>query len=1092
MNSSLPPSQNEQTVGDEASVFPVSFAQRGLLFLDKLMPGSAVYNISGAIRIHGPLNVTALEQGMQGVVQRHESLRTRFTTIEGEPMQVIEDQVSLRIVLEDISALPEQERSSQAQKLVQEEAQKSFDLQCVPLMRAKLLRLGEQEHILALTLHHIIADGWSLGIVVREMSVRYTSFDAGIPFRLEELPIQYADYSMWQREWLASGVMQRQLEYWKKQLDGITPLELPTDHPRPSLQSYRGKTICFQVPPVLTQKLRELSQQENASLYMTLLAAFQVLLYRYSGQRDITAGSPIAGRTKRETEEVVGLFINTVVLRADLSGNPAFDELLKRVRNVALDAYAHQDVPFEKLVETLVSERDLSRAPLFQVLLTLQSSPQSEARLGTAKIENYEVNTGTAKFEITLVMTKSVHEINCSWNYATDLFDQSMMEQMIASFQTLLASIAANPKQSIAHLRLFTRDQEEQILEWNCIRPHPVDDTVHERFALQAARTPQNIAVSFEGNSLTYQDLNARANRLAHYLIKLGIKTEIRVGICVERGLETVVGLLGIIKAGGTYLPLDPNYPAERLGFMLEDSRAPVLLAEGKLKARLPAGESTVVLIDEHWPLIQQESSENPDVRVHPDNACHVIYTSGSTGRPKGVLTTHANVLRLMSQTCPWFNFNEKDVWTFFHSYAFDFSVWEIWGALLHGGRLVVVPHGVSRSPAEFLELLAHEHVTVLNQTPSSFNQLMQARRVASRKPGLALRVVVFGGEALEFQSLRNWLDHEPELRFVNMYGPTETTVHATYHQVTTDEIRDRAVRSKIGNAIPDLSVHVLDDEMQLVPNGVKGEICIGGHGLARGYLDRPDLTAERFLPDPYSTVSGARLYRTGDQGSRRRDGCVEYFGRLDFQVKIRGFRIELGEIESLLSGYTGVRQSVVIAREDVPGDKKLVAYLVVGEEVSAGMLRDYLKKWLPDYMLPSAFVMLEAMPLTPNGKIDRRALPTPAGFGHLDEANYVAPRNPVEERLTGIWSEMLGVPRVGVEDNFFSLGGHSLLATQIVYRMSEIFHIDLPLRSLFESPTIANTAKLIEKLQQENRGANSSGLPIVRRERKRIEVPSE
>ena len=1075
------PGQTEQTAITEAFMFAASFAQQRLWFIEQLMPGSVVYNIPGAIRILGPLNVTALEKSMQEVVRRHESLRTRFTTIKGDLVQVIEDHAEVPMILEDLDGLVEHERPSQAQRLALEEVRKPFDLKCVPLMRARLFRLGTQEHILVLTLHHIIADGWSLGILVREISSLYASIDGGTPSRLADSPIQYADYSVWQRERLAGGVLEQQMEYWKKQLAGVTPLELPTDHPRPSIQSYRGKTIYFQFPSMLTQKLREFSQRESVSLYMILLAVFQVLLFRYSGQRDIAVGSPIAGRTTPETEEVVGLFINTLVLRADLSGNPAFDEFLKRVRNVALDAYAHQEAPFEKLVEMLAPDRNLSRTPLFQVMLTLQSAAQSEVRLGAAKVETYLVDTATAKFEITLLMTENGREIDCSWDYALDLFDASTMEQMITSYQTLLTAIASNPKQSIAQLPLLSRAQKEQILAWNRIQPQPVDHTVDQLFALQAAKTPQNIAVTFEKNSLTYHDLNTRANRLAHYLIKLGVETEVRVGICIERSLETLVGLLGIIKAGGTYLPLDPNYPPERLGFMLEDSHAAVLLTEGKLKSRLPGRNRTLVLIDEDWPLIQQESSENPKVEIDPDNACHVIYTSGSTGHPKGVLTTHANVIRLVSQTWPWFNFNEKDVWTFFHSYAFDFSVWEIWGALLFGGRLVVVPHLVSRSPAEFLELLAREQVTVLNQTPSSFKQLMQARQAEGERPELSLRAMIFGGEALDFQSLQSWLDYEPAVRFVNMYGPTETTVHSTYHEITEDEIRDHQTRSKIGRPIPDLIVHVLDEDMQLVPNGVKGEIYIGGHGLARGYLDQPALTAERFLSDPYSTVPGARLYRTGDQGSRRKDGCVEYFGRLDFQVKIRGFRIELGEIESLLSVCPGVRESVVIVREDVPGDRKLVAYQVAEEGLTVDKLHDYLKERLPEYMMPSAFVLLEAMPLTPNRKIDRRALPAPSASRGLDDASYVAPRTPIEERLAVIWSEMLGVTRVGVEDNFFELGGHSILATRMAYRSREIFHVDLSLRSLFQFPTIANTARLIEKLQQESSNSSSSEPAIVR-----------
>lgn len=1091
MDSTFPDTQTEQAVGSEAVVFPASFAQQRLWFMDQLLPGSPVYNIFGVFRVYGSLNATALERSIQEVVDRHESLRTRFTTIEGEPVQVIEDQVTVKVVTEDLSPLSEEQRSVQMEISVREEIQKPFDLKRGPLLRARLLRMKAQEHVLALTMHHIIADGWSVGIIVQEISILYANFDAGLSSRLEELPIQYADYAVWQKEWLASGVLEQQLEYWKKQLGGVPSLELPCDHPRPSMQSYRGKTLYSRLPAALMQKLRELSRREGASLYMTMLAAFQVLLRRYSGQQDITVGSPIAGRLKREMEGVVGLFINTLALRADLSGKPSFIEFLKRVRNVALEAYEHQDVPFEKLVEALDSERDFSRTPLFQVWLSLQRAPQSEARLGTAQLENYIIDTDTSKFEITLVMDESPDEINCKWDYSTDLFDQSTIERMIAHYQTLLTSIADNPKQPITRLKMLTSAEEGQILEWTRIQPMEAEHTVHELFARQAARTPKNIAVTFEGSSLTYEELNTRANRLAHYLMKLGIGPEVRAGICVDRSLDAVVGILGILKAGGTYLPLDPNYPPERLSFMLEDSRAPVLLTQAKLKAGLPAKGSTLVLMDEDWPLILKESDADPKVKTCPGNACHVIYTSGSTGRPKGVLATHANVARLMSQTWPWFSFSEKDVWTFFHSYAFDFSVWEIWGALLYGGRVVVVPHLVSRSPEEFLELLVRERVTVLSQTPSGFKQLIQVREAGGERPALSLRVVVFGGEALEFQSLRSWLDREPEVRFVNMYGPAETTVHATYHQVTAGEIRDRETRSRIGRAIPDLSLHVLDEEMQLVPNGVHGEIHIGGHGLARGYLDRPDLTAERFLPDPYSSTPGARLYRTGDQGSRRQDGCLEYFGRLDLQVKIRGFRIELGEIESLLAEYPGVRQAVVIVREDVPGDRKLVAYFVAAEDVTASLLRDRLQERVPDYMVPSAFVMLEAMPLTPNQKIDRRALPAPSASRSEDE-NYVAPRNPIEEALAVIWSEKLGLARVGVEDNFFSLGGHSLLATQIMMRTRETFHVDVPLRTLFESPTIAHTAGVIEKMQRESSGDIPAGPTIVKRERRRTEVRSE
>ncbi len=1089
MNLPIPDARDEQATTSEASVFPASFAQQRLWFIDQLTPGATVYNIPGAVRIRGPLNQNALEKSLQEVVNRHESLRTRFVTMNNEPAQVIEEHVEIRLSSQDLSYLPKEKREIEVQKAARSEAQKPFDLHRAPLLRGTLVKMDDQEHILVLTMHHIIADGWSLGVILRELSLLYDGFDSGQPISLPELPIQYADYSMWQRERFAGPVLEQQLEYWKKQLAGIVPLELPADHPRPAMQSHRGTAIDFKLPSALTRDLRELSQCQGVTLYMTLLAAYQVLLYRYSGQQDIAVGSPIAGRTRREAEALVGLFINTVVLRADLSAKPEFLQLLQRVKSIALEAYAHQEAPFEKLVETLAPERDLSRSPLFQVWFVLQTAPQSQLRLGPAKLDPFSVDTGTAKFDITLVMQESGNEIEGNWEYSTDLFEAATMQRMIGHFQVLLASIASAPKQSIALLPLMTPAEQQQILQWTLPEPHSVEHCVQQLFTQQALRTPKAIAATCEGLDLSYAELNSRANHLAHYLIKLGIKPETRVGICVDRSLEMLVGLVGILKAGGTYLPLDPNYPPERLGFLLEDSHAPVVLTQAKLKANLPPSLGKIVQLDADWPAISLESGSDPEVKTLPDNACHVIYTSGSTGRPKGVLTTHANVVRLMDETRRWFSFGERDVWTFFHSYAFDFSVWEIWGALLHGGRLVVIPHLVSRSPEEYLQLLAREQVTVLNQTPSGFKQLMRAQEARKEALPLSLRVVVLAGEALEFQTLRSWLDYYPQSRIVNMYGPTEATVHSTYHPVSTKEIQDRETRSRIGGAIPDLSVHVLDEEMQLIPIGVRGEIYIGGPGLARGYLDRPELTAERFLPDPFAVTPGGRLYRTGDQGSRRTDGALEYFGRLDLQVKIRGYRIELGEIESALREHLGVKESVVIAREDIPGDKRLVAYLVAGAEVTVGELREALSARLPEYMVPSAFVMLERMPLNPNGKIDRRALPAPAQRGV--ESNYVAPENPTEELMAQIWAEVLRLERVGMEDNFFELGGHSLLATQIVLRVRETFHLDLPLVKLFESPTVRSAARAIEELR--NGGSETAKEQGIRKlERKRKTVPAQ
>ncbi|HEY0079187.1 MAG TPA: amino acid adenylation domain-containing protein [Pyrinomonadaceae bacterium] len=1064
---------------------PVSFAQQRLWFLDQLEPGSSFYNIPTAVRLRGSLDTDLLERSLNEIVRRHESLRTTFRSVDGKPVQVIAPALKVEMPVVDLSRSPE--RESEAQRLAREETARPFDLEHGPLVRMSLLRLGEDDHVAMLTMHHIISDGWSMDVLVRELTTLYAAYSQGAPSPLPELPIQYADFARWQREQMTDAMLASQLSYWKRQLEGApTILQLPTDYPPPLVRTNRGAQHGFTFPRPLAEKLRALSQQENVTLYMTILAAFYTLLYRYTNQDDILLGTPVAGRTRTETESLIGFFVNTLVLRAELAGNPSFRELLKRVRETTLDAQTHQDVPFEMLVEELQPERSLSHTPIFQVMFALVKSSNASAQLPGLTINSFSLEGNTSKFDLMLTIEESPHELSGLFEYSTDLFRAETVERMAGHFQTLLASIVEQPEKGIDELRLLDEAERREILaSLNVHAPsHAGGQTLQQLFEQQAARTPGAVALSYGDERLTYAELNRRANQLAHYLRRQGVEADTLVGLLMERSTEMLVGLLGILKAGGAYVPLDPAYPQERLTYMLSDSQAPVLLTESHLLTEDLSQETKVVRLDADWEAIASESEENCESRTTPDSLAYVIYTSGSTGRPKGVAVSHANVSRLLSSTQHWFNFNEQDVWTLFHSYAFDFSVWEIWGALAYGGKLVVVPYLVSREPEEFYRLLVAEGVTVLNQTPSAFRQLIRAEESIGEAGGLSLRYVIFGGEALELQSLKPWFERHGEVRpqLVNMYGITETTVHVTYRPISVADL-SHAGRSPIGCPIPDLQVYVLDRRQELVPVGVPGEMYVGGSGLARNYLKRPELTAERFIPNPFSTEPGARLYRTGDLARQLPGGDVEYLGRIDQQVKVRGFRIELGEIEAALAEQPGILEAVVVAREE-GGDKRLVAYVVTEDgEASVGELREALRSILPDYMIPSAFVSLDALPLTPSGKINRRALPAPDPQQYSHETEFVAPRTVFEEMLAGIWQEVLRIERVGLGDNFFELGGHSLLATQVVSRVRESFRVELPVRRVFEHPTLAGLAANVENaLKDEQRGFEPPPLQPVSR----------
>ncbi len=1048
---------------------PLSFAQQRFWFLAQLELHSSSYNMPGAVRLLGQLNVEALQQSFNEIIARHEALRTNFPTIEGQPVAVILPPLPVELPIFDISELPANQQELQVKQQALAEAQQPFDLNEGFLLRVKLLRLGAQEHVILLTMHHIASDAWSTDILVREFATLYQAFCDGQPAPLAELPIQYVDFAAWQRQWLQGQRLETQISYWRKQLEGVPKLlELPTDFPRPPVQTFRGATYAFELPQQLSVALNQLSQQQGTTLFMTLLAAFQTLLYRYTGSEDIAIGSPIGNRNQTELDGLIGLFVNTLVLRTNLAGNPTFEQLLTNVRSVALSAYAHQDLPFEVLVEELQPQRNLSYTPLFQIMFVLQNAPMSALELPGLTLTYLPIDSGTAKFDLTLDMTETAEGLYGAFEYNTDLFEASTIERMAEHLQTLLAAIVANPQQRLSQLPLLTPLQQHQLLQqWNNTQvTYPTEQCLHELFVAQVERTPDAVAVVYENQQLTYSELNAKANQLAHYLRSLGVKPETLVGICVDRSLDVVTCLLAILKAGGAYVPLDPAYPQERLAFMLQDAQVSVLITQQHLLENFSANQVNIVCLDTHYQNIAAQSSQNPISQSTTDNLAYIIYTSGSTGQPKGVLVNHSHVVRLFAATESWYNFNQQDVWTLFHSIAFDFSVWEIWGALLHGGRLVVVPYWVSRSPTDFYELLVTQQVTILNQTPSAFRQLIQVEESLENNNinNLSLRKVIFGGEALQIESLRPWFERHGDCspQLINMYGITETTVHVTYRPLTMADLQVTS-KSLIGRPIPDLQVYVLDSYQQPVPIGVPGEMYVGGAGVVRGYLNRPELTLERFISNTFDDSKFNRLYKTGDLARYLANGEIEYLGRIDHQVKIRGFRIELGEIEALISQYPGVRETVVIVRDSSADSQRIVAYVVPSiEQPLVSQLRSFLESKLPNYMIPAAFVTLEALPLTLNGKIDRQALPVPESTQILPSADIIPASTPIENLLAGIWAEVLGIDKVGIYNNFFELGGHSLIATRVISQIRQVFQIELPLRCLFERPIIAELAKEI------------------------------
>ncbi len=1048
---------------------PLSWSQERLWFLAQLEPDTPVYNEPCTIRFTGAIDVDALSKALNEIIKRHESLRTRFITVDSQPVQVIAPPDTFNLAVVDLRQFPQELREVEALRIATKEAKLLFDLTTSPLLRATLMQLADEDYRLFLTFHHIVIDGVSIySVFLPELAALYKAFSTDQPLPLTELPVQYADFALWQRQWLTGEILSSQLDYWEQQLGGDLPvLQLPLDRPRSAQQTFRGARQCLTLSKELTESLKALSQQEGVTLYMTLLAAFKTLLYRLSGQEDILVGSVSAGRNRPEIEGLIGFFVNTLVLRTDMSGNPSFLKLLDQVREVTLGAYAHEDLPFEKLVEILQPDRSPGQNPLFQVAFAPQ--PPMPSLNVDWTVSYVDIQTDTAKFDLTLEVEERPEGIIGRLEYNTDLFDASTISRMIGHFKTLLAGIVANPKARVSELPLLTEAERHQLLvEWNnTFAEYPQDKCIHQLFEAQAQQQPDAVALVFENQQLTYRELNRRANKLAHYLQSLGVGSEVLVGLCVERSFEMIVGLLGILKAGGAYVPIDPAYPPERIAYILSDSRLPVLLTQQKLVASLPEHQARIAYLDSDWEEIATKRELPPISDVTLENLAYVIYTSGSTGKPKGVLIAHRGLCNLAQAQIKLFDVQLDSRVLQLATFSFDASIWEIVMALCSGARLCLGTRESLQPGQPLLRLLQEQGITHLTLVPSALAALPSEELPE-------LQNIIVAGEPCPTNLVAQW---SGERRFFNAYGPTESTVCATVFQC-----QEGMGVPPIGRPIDNTLLYILDRYLQPVPIGVPGELHIASVGLARGYLNRPDLTAEKFILNPFSNEPGERLYKTGDLARYLPDGNIEFLGRIDHQVKIRGFRIELGEIEAVLAQHPDVFQAVVIVREDIPDNKCLVAYVVPKLEApspasppTVGELRSFLLAKLPDYMVPGAFVFLEAMPLTPNGKIDRRALPALDSSLQEREDNFVAPRTPTEELLAAIWAEVLGLQQVGIHDNFFELGGHSLLATQIISRIRDAFSVELPLRHLFEAPTIASLSLAIETARQAGSQEQSS-----------------
>lgn len=1059
---------------------PLSFAQERMWFFYQLEPDNPFYNNSTILKFGGLLDLEVLERCVNAIAQRHETLRTSFVLTDNQPTQIIAPNQTISIPVKDLQELSSEVQDVEVNRLVKQEAQQSFNLTTGSLLRTKLLRLGQQSHILILTIHHIISDGWSIGILIQELVDLYAAFSTKSPYPLTDLPIQYADFAEWHRQWLQGDRLQQQLSYWKQQLAGIPPvLNLPSDRQRPSVQTFRGDIEKFYLDHELTQQLRQICQTTGTTLFMVLLSAFSILLYRYSGQDDIVIGSPIANRNRVEIEKLIGFFANTLALRVQISDNLTYLDLLDRVKEVALAAYSHQDLPFEILVDELKIDRHLSHNALFQVVFALQNTPLPSAKLPNLELSSdINFDNGTVRFDLEVHLWEVSEGLKGDLVYSTDLFDSTTIKRLVGNFQTLLREIVKNPNQLVSDLPILTATERHQLLvEWNQTKTlYPRDRTIDQCFEEQVEINPHTVAIIFQGQQLTYQQLNQRANQLARHLQKLGVSPNVLVGIYIERSIEMVVGLLGILKAGGAYVPIDPSYPQERLEFMIQDAQVQVILTLEKFVPKLNHGLQ-VVCLDSDWLDIEQELDRNLNISSTSKTLAYVEYTSGSTGNPKGVCVVHQGVVRLVKNT-NYYNFSDNEVFLQLAPLAFDASTFEIWGSLLNGSKLAIMP-AHTPSLEELGQAIRDYQVTTLWLTSGLFS-LMVDERIEDLRP---LKYLLAGGDALSVPHVQKLLKELKHTQLINGYGPTENTTFTCCYAMTGATQLNGSV--PIGRPIANSQVYILDRQLQPVPIGVSGELYIGGEGLAQGYLNNPTLTAEKFITNHFDRSNSEYLYRTGDLARYRVDGNIEFVGRTDFQVKIRGFRIELNEIEAVLAQHPDVREVLVLAREDRLGNKQLVAYAVphvVPQDALGGnkslvnlSLRDFLRAKLPDYMVPASMVILEAMPLNANGKIDRKQLPSPDGNILRDEQDFVAPSSPTETKIAHVWSQVLGLDRVAIHDNFFDIGGNSLLVIQVHTKLQESLGQDISIVNLFRYPTINVLTQFLNQEQDEQQAVEKS-----------------
>ncbi|MBD2034986.1 amino acid adenylation domain-containing protein [Leptolyngbya sp. FACHB-321] len=1089
---------DRELVEEDVFIFPASFAQQRLWFIEQLLPGDALYVIPLVFRLTGSLQRSLLHQSLQAIVQRHESLRTTFDVVDGQLMQAIAPELSVPLNFTDLRALPASTREDSALAQIWQAIQQPFHLNQGPLFRVQLWQLQDTEHLLLLALHHIVFDEWSSGVLIRELGALYAALVENKPIALPDLPIQYADFAHWQREWLQGEVLNAQLRYWKQQLADVPVLSLPGAAARPLLhsvvQGHQGASQLLELPQPLLDELEALSQQAGVTLFMTLLAAFQTLLHRYTGQTDLAIGSPIANRHRSELEGLIGFLVNSLVLRTNLAGDPTFRELLDRVRDVTLAAYAHQDLPFEKLVEELQPVRSLGQNPLFQVVFALQNTPMEQLTLPGLILSPVELETKTSRFDLELYVWKSGDNFRNLWGkgwqqadglrgvivYNTALFDSTTIAALRQHFQTLLEGIVAKPETPLSALPLLTVAEQRSLLQqWQGKQSsYPAHVCIHQLFEAQVKERPTAIAIQFNDQSFTYQALNQGSNQLARYLQRLGVGA-MPVGICLEQGVEAIAAMLAILKVGGAYVPLDPTYPSERLHFMLEDAGITVVLTQADWAEALRTDHTTIVCLEQAWGTIAKESDENLSAPCTADQLAYVIYTSGSTGTPKGVMVPHRAVNRLVCDT-NYVQIEPGARVAQVANLAFDAATFEVWGALLNGAQLIGIERETTLTPTAFVAALEHQRISILFLTTALFNQTVSQIPTAFR----SLKYLLFGGEMVNVDCARSVVQQGKPQHLIHVYGPTENTTFSTWYEV--QNVPENATTIPIGQAIAQTQVYLLDARQNPVPAGVGGELYLGGDGLSRGYLKRPELTAERFIDNPFKEWgmgNGAKhstpgsqlptLYKTGDRALYRSDGALEFLGRTDHQIKLRGFRVELGEIETAIVQHPAVRTALVVLREmdnaptETLRERQLVAYVVADAAVvpTERELRSFLKTKLPLYMLPAAVVVLDALPLTANGKVNQKALPPPYVAVAMEASPIIAPTTSLEASLVEVWTQLLG-RTVGIHDNFFELGGHSLLATQLVSRLRDRLQVELPLRSVFEASTIAALAEKIEALE--------------------------